>query len=140
MTCPTYGGANAFIQEGQCVWARASGRSFDQDATFETIGINEDSFQVAGGVQGALGEVWRRQHPDIDEIPEVFTTRCPVCKGTMFVAGPGQPLDVDEIRSLSARGRALAAREARPDPSRWIVAALAVLALAIAALAFALST
>jgi uncharacterized protein with beta-barrel porin domain len=59
MTCPTYGGANAFIQEGQCVWARASGRSFDQDATFETIGINEDSFQVAGGVQGALGEVWR---------------------------------------------------------------------------------
>jgi hypothetical protein len=59
MTCPVYAGANAFIQEGQCVWARASGRSFDQDTTFETLGINETSFEVAGGAQGAFADVWR---------------------------------------------------------------------------------
>jgi len=59
MTCPVRDGAAAFIKEGECVWARLSGRQFDQDATFQTLGFDERSFEVAGGVQGALGEVWR---------------------------------------------------------------------------------
>ena len=59
MTCPVRDGAAAFIKEGQCVWARLSGRQFDQDQTFQTLGFDERSFEVAGGLQGALGEVWR---------------------------------------------------------------------------------
>jgi hypothetical protein len=59
MTCPTYAGANAFIKEGQCVWARVSGRSFTQARTLETLGIDENSFEIAGGVQGAFADVWR---------------------------------------------------------------------------------
>lgn len=59
MTCPVRDGAAAFIKEGECVWARLSGRDFDQDQTFQTLGFDERSFEVAGGVQGALGDVWR---------------------------------------------------------------------------------
>jgi outer membrane autotransporter protein len=59
MTCPVREGAAAFIKEGQCVWARLSGRDFDQDQTFQTFGFDERSYEVAGGLQGALGEVWR---------------------------------------------------------------------------------
>jgi hypothetical protein len=59
MTCPVREGAAAFIKEGQCVWARLSGRDFDQDQTFETFGFDERSYEVSGGLQGALGDVWR---------------------------------------------------------------------------------
>jgi outer membrane autotransporter protein len=59
MTCPVREGVASFIQEGQCVWARLSGRDLDQSATFQTLGFDERSFEVAGGVQGALGDVWR---------------------------------------------------------------------------------
>jgi outer membrane autotransporter protein len=59
MTCPVRDGAAAYIKEGQCVWARLSGRDFDQDQTFQTLGFDETSFEVAGGLQSALGDVWR---------------------------------------------------------------------------------
>jgi uncharacterized protein with beta-barrel porin domain len=59
MTCPTRDGAAAFIKEGECMWARVSGRAFDQDSTFQTLGFDETSFQVAGGAQVALGPMWR---------------------------------------------------------------------------------
>ncbi len=59
MSCPVRDGAAAFIKEGECVWARLSGRSFEQDRTFQTLGFDERSFEVAGGLQGALGDVWR---------------------------------------------------------------------------------
>jgi outer membrane autotransporter protein len=70
MTCSVRDGAAAFIKEGECVWARLSGRDLDQSATFQ----DERSFEVAGGMQGALGEVWRvgfagayeRSHLDTD--------------------------------------------------------------------------
>ena len=59
MTCQVRDGANAFIQDGQCVWALVSGRSFEQDKTFQTFGIDETSFDIAAGAQFALGPVWR---------------------------------------------------------------------------------
>ncbi len=60
MTCPTRDGAAAFIKEGECVWARLSGREFNQDKTTQTLGFDETSFEVAGGLQGqARVEVWR---------------------------------------------------------------------------------
>ena len=59
MTCPERDGAYAFIREGQCVWARVSGRFYDQDTTFQTLGFNETNFQVSGGGQVALGGAWR---------------------------------------------------------------------------------
>lgn len=91
-----------------------------------------------------LGDVWTRQFADRppEAHTEVWTTRCPACKGTMFVAGPGVTLPVDEIRALSARGRRVALRErdgASPDLARWAAAGLVVLAIALAALAFTLA-
>jgi uncharacterized protein with beta-barrel porin domain len=59
LTCPTREGTNAFIKEGECVWARVKGRQFDQDATFQTFGFDETSFQVAAGAQFALAPNWR---------------------------------------------------------------------------------
>jgi len=59
MTCPVRDGANAFISEGQCAWTQVSGRSFDQDQTFQTLGFDETAWQVSGGAQVALGPVWR---------------------------------------------------------------------------------
>ena len=63
MTCPEPDGAYAFIREGQCVWARVSGRFYDQDTTFQTLGFNETNFQVSGGGQVALGGAWRSVAP-----------------------------------------------------------------------------
>ena len=59
MSCPTREGANAFIKEGQCVWARVSGRDLNQDSTFQTLGFDETSFEVSGGAQFALDSAWR---------------------------------------------------------------------------------
>jgi uncharacterized protein with beta-barrel porin domain len=59
MSCPVRDGPDAFIREGECVWGRVSGRSFDQGSTFETLGFEETSFQAAGGLQAALGQAWR---------------------------------------------------------------------------------
>jgi hypothetical protein len=59
LSCPTREGADAFIKEGQCIWARASGRDFNQSSTFQTLGFDETSFQVAGGAQFAIGDAWR---------------------------------------------------------------------------------
>jgi hypothetical protein len=59
MTCPVREGAQAFIKEGECLWARGSGRVFDQDSTFQTFGFDETSWQFATGAQLALGPVWR---------------------------------------------------------------------------------
>ena len=59
MTCPTREGTAAFIKEGECLWARASGRAFDQKSTFQTFGFDETSWQFATGAQFALGPVWR---------------------------------------------------------------------------------
>ena len=83
-----------------------------------------------------LAEVWARQFPDRAPVAEVWTTRCPACKGTMFVGGPAVPLPLDEIRALAARGRALARADAPAPIGPWLIAGLAVLALALAALAF----
>jgi hypothetical protein len=59
MTCPVREGAQAFIKEGECLWARGSGRAFDQDATFQTLGFDETSWQFATGAQLALAPSWR---------------------------------------------------------------------------------
>jgi outer membrane autotransporter protein len=59
MTCPERDGAAAFIREGHCVWARVSGRFYDQDTTFQTLGFNETNFQISSGGQVALGGAWR---------------------------------------------------------------------------------
>jgi uncharacterized protein with beta-barrel porin domain len=59
MSCPVREGVDAFIKEGQCVWTQVSGRSFEQDQTFQTLGFDEASWQISGGGQVALGQVWR---------------------------------------------------------------------------------
>lgn len=84
-----------------------------------------------------IADVWARQ-ADGAAMPEVFTTRCPACKGTMFVAAVGVPLPHEEIRALSARGRTLLARE-RPDVRPWMWAGVALVVLSVLAVLFALA-
>ena len=51
MSCKVGNGANAFISEGQCVWAQLSARSLRLSDTDSTIGSKEESEQFAGGAQ-----------------------------------------------------------------------------------------
>jgi len=51
-------GANSHLKEGECYWARVSGRSFDQDHTNKNIGVDEQSMQFSGGLQFALQNNW----------------------------------------------------------------------------------
>jgi outer membrane autotransporter protein len=52
-------GPNAFIREGECLWARTSWRELDQDSTFQTFGFDETNYQASGGGQFALSQNWR---------------------------------------------------------------------------------
>ena len=64
MTCPVRDGGDAFIKEGQCAWTQVSGRSFDQDQTFQTLGFDETAWQVSGERKsrlaryGGLASLW----------------------------------------------------------------------------------
>ena len=51
MSCRVGNGANAFIREGQCVWAQVSARSLRRADTDSSIGFKDESEQVAGGAQ-----------------------------------------------------------------------------------------
>ena len=78
MTCPTRDGAAAFIKEGECVWARLSGREFDQDKTAQTLGFDENSFEVAGGLQGSSarcgGSAWPSATSTARSIPTTIAS------------------------------------------------------------------
>ncbi len=51
MSCKVGSGANAFINEGQCVWAQAGARTLRREDTGSTTGFKDDSEQLAAGVQ-----------------------------------------------------------------------------------------
>jgi uncharacterized protein with beta-barrel porin domain len=95
MTCPTRDGAAAFIKEGECVWARVSGRDFNQDQTFQTLGFDETSVQVAGGGQFALGPVWRLggalgyEHANVDTDPNAKSEADRFSGGAVVKYNPG---------------------------------------------------
>lgn len=59
MSCPTAGGANAFVAEDQCVWAKLGGRTVGWDRTRMNIGGDSEAWNVSGGVQVALQDNWR---------------------------------------------------------------------------------
>ncbi len=53
------GDANAFIREGQCVWARASVRRFDNDSGAGGVGFEETGTFYSAGAQFDIGGPWR---------------------------------------------------------------------------------
>ena len=55
MSCRVRDGGHAFVREGQCVWAEASGRFLDQRNAAHSLGFNEDAWRFAGGMQVAVG-------------------------------------------------------------------------------------
>jgi outer membrane autotransporter protein len=95
MTCPVRDGAAAFIKEGECVWARVSGRDFNQDQTTQTLGFDETSVQVAGGGQFALGPVWRvggalgYEHANLDTDPNAKSEADRFSGGAVVKYNPG---------------------------------------------------
>ena len=59
MSCPNANGRPNYIYEGQCYWAKVSGRSYDWDRTQSNIGGDTEGWTVSGGVQVALTETMR---------------------------------------------------------------------------------
>ncbi len=53
------GDANAVIREGQCVWARGTGRRLDNDGGESGVGFKEDAAFFSGGMQFDIGGNWR---------------------------------------------------------------------------------
>ncbi len=53
------GSPNAVIKEGQCLWAKVTGRTFDHDRTSGTLGFDERAGGIAAGIQFALPGEWR---------------------------------------------------------------------------------
>lgn len=58
MSCKVANGANAFIAEGQCVWAQVNARSLRREETSSSIGFKEEAEQVSGGAQLAIAPDW----------------------------------------------------------------------------------
>jgi len=58
MSCRVGNGSNAFIREGQCVWAQVSARSLRRTDTESSIGFKDESEQVAGGAQLHITPNW----------------------------------------------------------------------------------
>lgn len=59
MSCKVREGGYALIQEGQCIWAQASGHWLDQERTRETADFDRAAFRFSGGAQAELAEDWR---------------------------------------------------------------------------------
>ena len=95
MTCPVGEGANAFIKEGECVWAKVNGRFYDQGTTSQTLGFDESAFQVSGGAQFALGDVWRLgtalgyEHSTLATDPDAQSNGDRVNGGAVLKYNPG---------------------------------------------------
>jgi hypothetical protein len=60
LSCPTAASVdtNAFLAEGQCVWARAGGRALDVNRTTENLGFADRAFGGSAGVQFAVAPNW----------------------------------------------------------------------------------
>src|SRR4029078_8926567 len=57
LSCRTADGeGNAFIREGQCVWARARARFLDLDTTGQNIGADSTVGSFSAGAQVALAK------------------------------------------------------------------------------------
>jgi outer membrane autotransporter protein len=54
MSCPTQGGVGAIVVEGQCLWAKVGGRTFDQGRTRTNLGGDVDAWNLSAGAQVAL--------------------------------------------------------------------------------------
>jgi outer membrane autotransporter protein len=59
MSCPDVNGRPNYIYEGECYWAKVSGRSYDWDRTASNIGGDTQGWTAAGGIQLALSETLR---------------------------------------------------------------------------------
>ena len=58
-TAGEQGDANAYIHEGQCIWARANARHLDNDGGDNKVGFEETATFFSGGGQFDLGGDWR---------------------------------------------------------------------------------
>jgi outer membrane autotransporter protein len=54
MSCRKRDAAYVGVSEGECLWAAASGRIYEQDATASGLGYEEDTWGVAGGGQVSI--------------------------------------------------------------------------------------
>lgn len=54
MSCRVRDGGQAFIREGQCVWAEATGRFVDQHKAAQSHDFSENAWRFSGGMQVAV--------------------------------------------------------------------------------------
>jgi hypothetical protein len=58
LSCAERAGDYRFFDQGQCGWLRLRGQYFEQDATSDNLGFDENSWQLAGGGQFDVGNGW----------------------------------------------------------------------------------
>lgn len=58
MSCAERSGDYRFIAEGQCGWLRIGGSNFNQQDTSQSMGFDQSSWGIQGGVQYDVGDVW----------------------------------------------------------------------------------
>ena len=58
LSCAERTGDYRFFDQGQCGWLRLRGQHFEQQATNDNLGFDEDSWQLAGGGQVDIGNGW----------------------------------------------------------------------------------
>lgn len=58
MSCRQRGGDYKFVSQDECGWMRVAARSVEYHGTSKNLGFVEDSYQIAGGVQKAIGQNW----------------------------------------------------------------------------------
>jgi hypothetical protein len=81
MSCPSKDGRPNYIYEGQCYWAKVSGRSFDWDRTNSNIGGDAEAWTVAGGIQVALSETMRLGFAGSYEHTDITTSNAASSEG-----------------------------------------------------------
>lgn len=56
--CAGRGGDLRYLDEGQCRWLRLGGQRLTQPPANDNLGFNENSWQIAGGGEVAIGNGW----------------------------------------------------------------------------------
>jgi hypothetical protein len=58
-SCAVHGGQVSISNADSCIWGRVSGRALNQSASAGVIGLNEQAYSFAGGVERGVGNDWR---------------------------------------------------------------------------------
>ena len=105
-SCPVPSqGVAGIIREGNCLWARATGRHTRRDGSFEYSGSEETAYAVSTGIQSAIGQNWRLGAAVEYEQSDMEVSRFGESDGERFQGGAVLKYQVDDwLFSAAASG------------------------------------